>query len=235
MNTSARAFLFTCLVAATTWAAAQPVARRKPPPPPYYADERFNSELPTDDGRVSRDKLADGLRQVTGAAFVVPAAAFGFDLMLPAGKRRARDVMDLLADVMLGKWSKVEGAYVLVLEPRLLDAAAMEPRERERAARRIVRELLGTLSPEQARRLAGGLPLTRIDLAVVQMPYLVELGTIGYYEAPMRRDPSALRGEGVSITYAAKDTAAQAEIWLPTRAGKPVLWQREIVPLIGGG
>jgi hypothetical protein len=204
-----------------------------PPPervhrtPPYYRDSRFDQEIETRAGIVAPEQLEKVLNEVSGTSVAVPGFASGFSLTLPEKHRKLKDALDQLAALAQGEWKKVGDAYVLVLPPAQLEAAEMTPRVRELAARRALKALAAALTPRQQEALRQGRALSIGLAALAQRRYFVELGMLGYYELPLRRDPRLIRGEGVSLSLAAGEGSGELQVSLLNRTGRSVLWLKE--------
>ncbi len=216
-----RLLLALVLATATCTAAPNRTARK---PPAHHTDARCQHQLPDGAETVRTTKLAEVLRKATDANFLLPGAPMGETLTLDQKRRRVRDLMDSIAERMQGEWKKVSGAYVLVLQPDRLESAELTSRARERATKDCLDRLAATLEEEQLAALLNGRPLTQVTASLEQRAILRELGTLGYYAWPQRRDPKSLSGHGVAVSASSPDGSVELQVWLPIRSGRPAMW-----------
>lgn len=193
-------------------------------PPPHHTDARCQHQLPDGAETVRTTKLAEVQRKATDANFLLPGAPMGETFAVDPKRRRVRDLMDSIADRMQGEWKKVSGAYVLVLQPDRLESAELTSRARERATKDCLDRLAATLEEEQLAALLNGRPLTQVTASLEQRAILRELGTLGYYAWPQRRDPKSLSGHGVAVSASSPDGSVELQVWLPIRSGRPAMW-----------
>lgn len=216
--------------AASLQRAAAP-ARRQRTAPPYSEDPRFQGDLPVRSGVLSVEEFEKALGGLSGASVAIPGFVSGLALPLPEGRRRLRDALDALADIAQGEWRKVGAAYVLVVPPDLLEYADLDPRSRDQRSRELLKTLIASIVPPQFDLLRQGRPISLANATVVQRQYIQALGMLGYYGMPTRRDPSSIRGEGVSLALAETLEGRRFELGLQTRAGTSHVWLTEPVVL----
>lgn len=193
-----------------------------PKPPAYHADRRFDVAFTDKSALINNTKFLEALEALEGVQVVLPGPAVRYPLHLPPDKRRLRDGMDDIADLMQGEWKKVEGAYVLVMDPVMMDIADMMPDDREKAAREALAKLVASLSPQQVAWLSKGGVISSLTAPAAQKPLMLQLGRLGYWQYPRQVSPNATRGQNVSLQLAGEDR--QLRISLPARSGRPRLW-----------
>ncbi len=225
----------TLLLAALSFPGQQTSAPRagKAAVPSYRADARFDEAIGEDlKFRSDECNPAEAVRLVAervGVPILAPGPGIRFPLRLPPDRRRLRDILDAVADLAQGSWNLVDGAYVLVIDPHLLDIAASDGKDRITDWGLSV--LVGSLEEKQKVRFLRGFALTQITLNSQQQRYLADLGAMAYYTRPYRHDPKAVRGRGVSVKFA----TGEVQLWIPVRDGKPVLWRKIPLPAAGSG
>src|SRR5262245_45679266 len=161
-----------CLLLAMAWlapGAREPAAAPHTPrrPPPYYNGPDFDREIPKKPGAVKSGDVAK-LLEGAGSALALPGFTVDLPVVLRDDGGRRRDAVDALAERAQGEWKKVGETYVLVVEPRLLDAAELPAAVRERRARELLRDLVASLNARQLDWLGRGRPFSVASATLAQ-------------------------------------------------------------------
>jgi hypothetical protein len=182
--------------------------------PPYATDPRFDRPVRFGGVLMVGARVLQALSRDTGADLVVADTLLRFPLDGALDGRPAREAMDALAEPLAGKWVKAGKAYVLTVDPRLLEAMLLDENEREGKTKSVLTSLIGTLPNQTLRALQSGkrLPLESRLGSLSQKELLSELGRLALATPPLRPPPSVLQGEGFEL----RQISGSLELWVQT-------------------
>jgi hypothetical protein len=197
--------------------AALPLAAA-PKKPDYRTDPRLSVALPGKPGEPLEFEQLE--KALDGVPVMVAGVIANADIVMPQGKRTAREAFQSMEEFSLGHWERVGDAWVLVMERRQIEIGEMDHARQEQAAKQLLAELLAGLDDRRQGILLQGGALSQVTLTLADQHLLAELGQYGYWRSPYRVDPSATRGSGSLL----KMVEGQVTVCLPSRTGRLVPW-----------